>query len=223
MLYNYLILLCLLFMQPLFGFQLKERLDRAQPGDFIVYAYKSSFTLLRVSTITNETMTFEEIAAALTEKPTNWKVWLEGGAKGHTSWTITVVNRKDFTNIQTTSKDDAALYKQTLILPKLFTLELTPIADSERKKRGPEPLTGEIDHRSIWSPKIIFNDKEVQAPVSGYILVWPKDESELSGRRIEMYVPDDHALTYFPYWIEVLSGPLKFKVFAIDSGKNLVL
>jgi len=206
---------------PTAVFRLKDRVDQIEAQDYIVYAHKSSFTLLTVRAVADQTITLEEITGALAQMPSNWQKWLDEQAPFHTSWTTYVIDKKTFAVIDTEAKADDELREAPPILTKLLSLELTPIAASDRKKIGPQPLPGEVDLRKIWSPKIIFNNKEVQTHVSGYTLVWPKDDSELSGRMLVVYVPDSIALPYLPYWIEVLSGPLKFKVFAIDSGKKL--
>ena len=52
---------------------------------------------------------------------------------------------------------------------------------------------------------------------------WIKDDSELSGKVIDIYLPKDadKHLSYFPYWLQISGVVGKAKVRIIDSGLGL--
>lgn len=218
----FIFLLSLCLGLPLGAFELQSKLSSAENGDFIVYVHKSNCTFVRITSITDKALIIDEITAPLFSKLPDWNKWLQDKAPGHTSWTQSTIDRKTSTLIRRISLDDHGELEQTFeFLPTLMKCALTPIELEDRKKVGPEPQPGEVDHRRIWNPKIIFNSQELAAKVNGYRFQWPDDLSEISGRIVDVYIPENQALTYLPYWIEVYSGPLKFKIFAIDSGKKL--
>lgn len=219
-----LILLFIALLLPLDALQLKNRLDSATPGDFIVYAHKTTATLLCIDAISEDKLVVTEIGFVTAGHDLrSWQKWLDAGAPGHISWTISTLDRKTYAVTERrslTGPDEAAADLQ--FLPVLLQLDLKAIPKDEQKKIGPEPLASEIDHRKLWQPKIIFEAKELFPPVTAYRIIWPPDTSPLSSKMIDLYVADSkEVLTYLPYWIEVMSGPLKTKIYAIDSGRGL--
>lgn len=218
------IFLCFLALQTtLFAKDLQKEIHKAEIGDFVVYAYKQQVTLLRVAEINESELAVEEISIQDPEVK-NWQQWLSNGAPNHSSWTISCIDSKKGT-IHSIFNVDEKAYTSTpatfQFLPILLTSSLQPIALSERKYIGPEPMAGEMDFRSLWLPKIIFEGKERKPRIGAFRFVWPDDDSELSGKRLDIYIPEDEAITYLPYWIELNAGLNKIKISVIDSGKKL--
>lgn len=202
---------------------LKEEVPKAQKGDYIVYGYKESLVLVRVKENTPPILTIEEISAPRSCIESNWQEWLKNNAPGHTSWTVSRINIKEDKVESVYSVDDKEYVNSNpafQFLPTLFRLHLTPIEAIDRKLIGPPPAPGEPDFRKLWLPKIVYEGKEIHPQLLAYRVRWPKDDSELSDRLIDVYIPQNGALTYFPYWIEVFAGLGKAKIMAIDSGRE---
>ena len=221
-------ILCFLLLPlQLLALDLKEEVKKAEKGDFIVYAYKQSVVLCLIRENTPPMLVVEEISAPLDQTQTNWQEWISKQAPGHTSWTISRINITDG-NIASIFSVDARSFLNSnpafQFLPTLISLQLHRIEPYDRKYIGAAPLAGEQDLRSLWLPKIIFQGKQIFPLINAYRVRWPKDESELSGKPIDIYLvasdTSGGALTYLPYWIEVLSVA-KAKISALDSGKNL--
>ena len=76
------------------GMFLKDRLQTAEVGDYIVTAIDNNYTLLVVKEKNEYEMTIEEISipAKRIQHPKfqwyGWKNWVECGAPGHTCWVM---------------------------------------------------------------------------------------------------------------------------------------
>lgn len=217
------LLLFLFFFQALGALELKTKLTNAASGDFIVYLYKSHITLVRIAKHHPKELVIEEITAPKGDY--DWQEWLNQNAPEHTSWTVTTLDPTTLKILSSYSLDEqptAIMTSDLQFLPTLLKLELQAVPQDQLKKIGPEPMAGEVDMRKIWHPKIVWKGKTIEIPIDAFRATWPKDESELAGKSIEVYIPQKEALSYLPYWIEIGSGPLKAKVQAIDSGSGLV-
>lgn len=218
-------LLCLLLLPlQLLALDLKHEANSAQVGDFIVYAYKHSLVLFRIRENIPPVLVVEEISAPHSAVSGNWQEWISKNAPNHTSWTISRINVASGKVESIFSVDDRSYQNANpafQFLPTLFKLSLKPIEPYERKYVGAAPLAGEMDMRRLWLPKIMFESKQIQPDTSAYRVSWPEDESELSGKAIDLYFAGKPALTYLPYWIEVFAMLGKAKISALDSGKNL--
>lgn len=218
-----LLVIVLLMQATLSAKDLKQEIRKAESGDFVVYAYKQQLTLLRVASNDGKELVVEEISAPNPEIK-KWQEWLSTGAPGHSSWTVSHI-AIDNGAVKSVYNVDEKAYVTTPItfpfLPTLLTTPLSPIESSARKYIGAQPLAGEVDLRRLWFPKIIFEGQAIETPIEVYRLVWPRDDSELSGKSLDLYFPTTKAISYLPYWIEmsVISG--KIKISAIDSGKGL--
>ncbi|MCE5293175.1 MAG: hypothetical protein LLF94_00995 [Chlamydiales bacterium] len=218
-------LLCLLLLPlQLLAFDLKQDVKSAVTGDYIVYAYKNSLVLFRIRDNVDSILTVEEISAPNTSHATNWQEWITKNAPGHTSWTISRINTATGKVESIFSVDERRFLNANpafQFLPTLFQLTLMPIDKEDRKLMGPQPQAGEVDMRRLWLPKIVFEQKQITPPITPYRVRWPKDESELAGKPIDLYFAQKPAITYLPYWIEVFGGFGKAKISALDSGSGL--
>jgi len=218
-------LILLMLPLQLFAFNLKDEIKKAQKGDFIVYSYKQSLVLLRVAGLAENELVIEEVSGPLHSiEQKNWQEWLQNGAPLHTSWTISTI---DIANgkVRSIFSIDEKKYLNSnpslQFLPTLLQLSFHTIDPAERKMVGAAPLPGEIDTRHLWLPKIVFQGKQIHPFIAAYKVFWPKDESELAGKALDLYFAEKEALSYLPYWIEVASGVTKAKILALDSGKQL--
>lgn len=230
--YILLIFLFLGFYSPLNAesMSLCDCLRKAKNGDFVVTAQGKNFTLFHVFDVDGSTLTIEEISAPLAEKKnigTNWQQWIDQKAPGSTSWVIYELDldSKSIEDIYSYSqKSWQKIYPGDQIFPTLINLVFSKIDDVKRKKAGPRPLPDMIDDRPLWHPPIFLNGKKINGVQSlAYKASWPNDSTELSGKKIEIYLPDKNELipAYFPFWIQVSNQFAQTKLRVIDSGFNL--
>lgn len=210
---------------------LKENIVKAKPGDFIVTSQGKNFTVLHVREINDQNMIMEEITAPQSRVPRNrytWRQWIECGAPGHTSWVM-----YDLNTIHGTMGDAFSYTKNCWFripesdnfLSRLLSLKFSPIPLKDRKRVGPSLKNGLTqDWRGVWQPKLVVNGQAISgAQFTVWKTRWPDDGSELSGKMIEAYIPeeDQRYPSYFPYWLEISGMLCKAKVRILDSGSNL--
>lgn len=102
-------------------------------------------------------------------------------------------------------------------LETLLHLPLKPIPVDDRKRAGPPPMPGNLDVRSIWNPTIIVDGKKYFLPCVAYYVQWPKDETDLAGKRGTLYYTTEPAIRALPYWIEIETSPNPVHIRTIDS------
>jgi len=210
------------------AFSLKEKVTGGRPGDFVVTAHSKAYTVLLIRSISEKTLFLEEVSApeealkeTLKNKDFSWRLWIEGGAPGHTSWTAYEVD------LQTNKLVECYSYSQkgwlyvddpNQFLPKLLSLSLNRVPEKSRKRIGPPPAEGEADHRGFWNPPVTQDGKTQErsslTPFSGK---WPYDSSIVSGCQVELYFGN----APFPYWIDIKSPHYTAVIRSVDSGSNL--
>jgi hypothetical protein len=207
----------------------QDRIVKSSPGDYIVTEQSSNYTILIVREIDNAALILEEITApvkAVDPSKITWKEWVSAHAPGHTSWTTCMI---DLTTHRLrgvysySSKEWLYPEESAHFLSQLLALPLSPVPDREKKRIGPSPAQGEKDVRSLWLPPMVVEGQKVVKPRFDVLKTyWPKDESLLSGCKIEVYFAADKNLPSLPFWMEIRSTHYAFKIRTIDSGKQLV-
>jgi len=223
-------LLLLLFTTTEAATYLRENLKRAKSGDFIVTSQNKAFTLLHIYDKTPESLIIEEITVPAKRMPKGeytWKSWVENEAPQHTSWVMYEINLANGLMQECFSFSQNGWYnipQADNFMSTLLNLRLTPIPERSRKKVGPRPTLGSPDQRRPWQPRMVVDGKIIPG-VSFQALRtrWPRDGSELSGKLIEVYVPEEGQdyPSYFPYWLQISGLIGKAKVRIIDSGTGL--
>lgn len=207
---------------------LRNNLRKAQSGDFIVTAQGKNYSLLHVQSKDANQLTFEEIsipAAKVPKQNFSWKTWVSQGAAGGTSRVLYTV---DLTNGQLKnyySFKRGTWYEMTPqnnFFPTLLNLRFNYIPESQRRRTG--FCLVPADQRALWTPKMIVEGNEIQGVYFDvWKTYWPKDGSELSGKTIEVFLPEEGSNypSYFPYWLQItgLTGGAKIRI--IDSGTGL--
>lgn len=207
---------------------LRGNLYRATPGDFIVTAQNKTYTLFYIKAKTESILTVEEVSVPAAKMPTQcvaWKEWLESGAPHHTSWikydiqlqTGTVLHHYSFSR-----KEWYAISQADNFLSTLLNLPLKRVPLSERKRVGPKSETSEC--RQFWQPRMVVDGRIVENVLfNEWRATWPKDGTDLAGRTIEIFVPEesDTYPSYFPYWLQISGMIGKAKIRIIDSGSGL--
>ncbi|MEI8300874.1 MAG: hypothetical protein WCG10_04600 [Chlamydiota bacterium] len=233
--YKKLMLFSLIILNQLvLGLTLKERFQPISSknnilGNFIVTEHQKNLSFLRVHSFLDSSLFLEEINLPIhlaPKKPIFWDEWVEAKAPGHTSWLLYQINLDDCKILDCYSfsrQSYIALSDGQSFLSRLMTLPLTQIALSERKRIGPPPTNDMPDTRKLWNPPKIYHGQKIKNPHFEMLQAsWPKDESEFSGKLINLYFDQDHPEFTFPYWIEIGDGYNLFQMHAIDSGKCLI-
>lgn len=212
---------------------LKERFRSAQTGAYIVFEQNKMYTLLNIYDKTNSSLVIEEVSAPTNRLPKNisFRQWFEEGAQGSTSWIMSQIDLESGQILQSysfTRKGWLDVSNVSSFLTTLLNLRFVKISDEERKKIGPPPRYGQLDQRRLWNPRLVLDGKIIpQVPFSAWKARWPNDNTELSRKKIEIYLPelgnDDLPYpSYFPYWIEVEGKLGCAQVRVIDSGFNVI-
>lgn len=223
-------LICfLLCLSPFFGAEsrLKERLEKAKNGDFIVTEANKMVTLLNIRSITPNTLILEEISAplqSLKKRPESWPDWVKAKAPGHTSWSMIEIDLQSGQVLECYSFTRGAWVhssKNESLFATLIHLPMKKIDPDNRKKIGPPPLPGESDFRKIWNPPLVFEGKKLEtATFEVFETTWPEDGTELSGKLVALYF-DKEKRSAFPFWVQVETAHATAALRTIDSGKNL--
>jgi hypothetical protein len=207
---------------------LRENLQRAVPGDYLVISSNKTDTLMHIYDKQNHILTIEEIAIPNCRKPESlsWKNWLEQNAPGNTSWVMYDINLHTGRMLRYYSFSKNGWFEisdSENFLSTLLNLKLTPIPQEARKRVGPKPKSGP-DWRSLWQPRMVVNGSVIKdVRFNAWQTRWPKDNSELAGKTIEIYLhlESQRYPAYFPYWLQVNGVVGKAKIRIIDSGTQL--
>lgn len=226
-------LLILLLLMPLLSeasLFLRDNFKHAKSGDFIVISQGKTYSLLLISDVNPNKISLEEISFpgnARGQILNSWNEWVNTGAPGHTLWvrygidlnTGALQDCYSFTHQNWYQIPEADNYLGTLMNLRLEKMPL-----SHRKKVGPRS-TEAHDERRFWQPKMVVEGQVIpNISFDAWRTHWPRDNSELSGRAIEIYLPEkqDTYPSYFPYWLEIGGGVIgKAKIRIIDSGSGL--
>lgn len=207
--------------------QLRDNLRYAQEGDFIVTQACNTLTLLHIYDRQKDLLTVEEISLPQKNRPTNWQTWLNQNAPGHSQWSVYEINLQTGKRVRSYSFTKGYWFELSEtddFLTKMLNLTFEKIPLSSRKLIGPKPTSGP-DLRTVWQPPAIVNGQTVRGvKFDAWRTRWPRDQSELAGKMIEVYVPQDNQQypSYFPYWLQINGAMGRAKVRIIDSGSKLI-
>lgn len=210
---------------------LKENIIKAIPGDFIVTHQGKMFSVMLIKDKTPTSVVIEEISAPRERIPKNkynWKGWVEDNAPGNTSWVIYRLNTITSEIESAYSYTNHCWFKiknSENFLSTLLTMPFYKIPMQDRKRIGPRGHPSEKDRRELWKPKMIVDGREVEGiQFDAWKARWPSDNSELAGKLIEVYIPEENSKypCYFPYWLQISGVIGKAKIRIVESGRNLV-
>lgn len=210
---------------------LKENIVKAKAGDYIVTNLGKNFSLLLIRGKTERGLVLEEVNAPLNRIPKNrysWREWMEAGAPGNTSWVAYWINCNSGEIERAYSYTKQCWFKlrdEDNFISTLLGLKFYHIPLSKRKRIGSKgsPLTG-CEECKVWQPRMVVNSTVIpNVSFDGWKAKWPNDGSELAGKLVEIYLPEesDKYPTYFPYWLQVSGMVGKAKVRVVDSGGGL--
>ncbi len=210
-------------------FQLKDRIEKAKTGDYIVTEANKMITVLGLRAINSSTLTLEEISAPLENlktRPNSWAEWVKNKAPGHTSWSMIEIDLKTGQLLECYSFSRSAwvhLSEKESLFATLLQVPLKPVPLDRRRKIGPSPMNGEMDVRKEWNPPLVFEGKKREnAHFDVYETIWPLDGTELAGQEISLYFDREKEFP-LPFWIQVQTSHATAALRTVDSGKNLPL
>ncbi|MEM1283724.1 MAG: hypothetical protein AAGG81_09260 [Chlamydiota bacterium] len=210
---------------------LRDNIVKAKPGDYIVTNQSKMFTVLYIRNTTDNGLILEEISAPLNRIPKNrytWKQWIENEAPGHTSWVVYWLNTNNGDIERAFSFTKNCWFKikdSDNFLTTLINIRFQKIPLSKRKRVGPKSGSPpNQDWRNVWQPRMIVDGETIPGvQFDAWVAKWPSDGSELSGKTIEVFTPEDSERypSYFPYWLQVSGMIGKARVRIMDSGAGL--
>ncbi len=203
---------------------LRENLKKARINDYLVTMQNKTFTLFRIDNNKSNSILIEEIsipALNFQREGGSFRAWYEKNAPKSTSRTLyeidltngKIIKSYCFFKNQWLEKPSSNTFLSTLL-----NLHLQKIPALERKK------IGRSNPPKFWQPRLQFEGQTLENILfSAWRTKWPNDKSELSGKTIEVYTPEDSELypSYLPYWLEISGMIGKAKIRIIDSGRNL--
>ena len=203
---------------------LKDNLVNATPGDYVVTSRGQNYTVWHVYGSDNKFLKIEEITVPQTNiklEGFSWRTWVENGAQGNSSWIVYNIDIRsgDIQDIYSyTTRNWMTLSEGDNLLSVLLNLPFKKVSFDDRKRVG--------GRRSIiWNPPMYMNGRFIQeVQFDAWKAVWPKDGSDLSGKTVEVYLPQDNKTypAYLPYWLEISGMVGKAKVRIVDSGRELI-
>lgn len=225
-----LVILSILFITPVFSktTTLKNRLESAKGGEFIVTQKDKTLTLLIYHSLPSGKRLFlEEISVPKSSIsfPVNWQEWINQYAPGHHSWTLYAIDGSTGALLSCFSPSKGewvCTSGEASFLPKILKLPLQEVSDLKKKRIGPAPKQKSDDHRQIWTPQLVYEGKiQGKSCFNVYETFWPNDDTELSLSHITFYFDKENASFPFPYWMQIDNGRGRATVRVIDSGTKL--
>ena len=210
---------------------MKILLQNSEVGHFVVFEQGKTVTFLRIAAKSDKLLYLEEVsipASRFAKLATSSREWYENGAPGHSSWTLSLIDLDRATLVKTYSYDRAEWRHGGALNPFFTTLFNMPFEELALEKRKRVGRAGGSE-RGLWQPPLVVDGHPQPAVFFGvYTARWPKDGSELAGKRIEIYLPlagegePPIYPTFFPYFLEVEGKITGCRLRAIDCGKELV-
>lgn len=207
---------------------LRDNLQRAQPGDYIVVSANKTQTLMHIHSRQNQILTIEEIAVPESKRSSNlsWKEWVNQGAPNNTSWVMFDIDLRTGQMMRYysfTKRNWFEIPDTDNFLSKLLNLKFVKIPENARKRIGTKRRS-EHELRPLWQPRMVVDGQTINNVMfDAWRTHWPRDGGDLSGKTIEVYLPRDSLRypAYFPYWLQINGTIGKAKIRIIDSGNNL--
>jgi hypothetical protein len=218
-----------IFSSFLEGHSLLDEFAKAQTGDFVVFSKQKHYIVFHFAEVSEQKLTLEEITVledSFQKKSVNFKEWIANKAPNYSSWNLFILDRKTGAlEASYTLKDTSWVHNVASFpfLPQLLTLSLEKVPLVAQKKVGVPPQEGFEDLRKPWRPKFIVDGKPIDGgfEVDVYKTRY-KESGALSDKVIYLYFPrSQKALSYFPYWIEVMQIVGKETLPVVDSGKGM--
>ncbi|NGX57853.1 MAG: hypothetical protein K940chlam3_00750 [Chlamydiae bacterium] len=208
--------------EPLY---LRENLNHAKKGDYLVTVRNKNYTLILINEKSNKSLIIQEITIPQQKFPSNigtWRAWVESGAPNHTAWVTYKVdlNNGALQNLYSYSHRSWVNISETdNIFTKLINMPFHPLPDRQRRYVGTSD-----GRRRLWHPRMVVEGQVIpNVTFDAWSSQWPCDQSPLSEKSIQIYIPQDGQgyPNYFPYWMSVRATVGKTQLRIVDSGSGL--
>lgn len=183
-----------------------EKLMEGVPGDYVVYQYNKTASILVIKSKENDVFTIEEFC--LPSKKTgsfNWRELIQAKVPSHTSWieyTIDMKTKKIVNCFSYDHQKQISITNEDSLLLQLMHLEFHYLPNEKRKKIGLAPENNDLDTRQLWQPPLCYKGKKITKPnPKVYRTIWPPDDTPLSNKYVDCYFSKEK--TPFPYWIQL--------------------
>jgi hypothetical protein len=210
---------------------LRENLQKAKPGDFLVTMQNKMLTLFHIYSTEENALFIEEVSIPWAKfqqlQGCTFRNWFEKGAPRNTSWIMYKIDLRTGLLLKSYAFLPNGWVEKPMnnsFLSTLLNLRLVEVPIQERKRIGRVPQGKIIDPSSFWQPQLKIDGQLVKnVPFQAWRTKWPNDKSDLAGKMIEIYTPEDSNLypSYLPYWLEISGMIGNAKIRIIDSGRKL--
>lgn len=205
--------------------QLKTIFQQAKKGEFVVASHQKNYTLWHIKDKRDSGLLLEEISVPIKRVKLGdggWQAWVNQNAPQHIGW---VMYSLDFEQGKITglySIDRDCWLSQDIpnrFLSTLLNVPFYAVSDQERRRVG----RGPAHTNAFWNPPVFFEGNEVSGlPFDQYNTRWPQDGSELSNKKVEIFLLKSNQYpNFFPYWLQVSGNFGKVSVRIVDSGSHL--
>ena len=207
------------------AFQLKNVLQRGQIGDFVVAAHQKNYTLWHIKDRQGTNLLLEEISVPSKRVQLShggWQGWVNEGAPQHVGWVAYTIDLSTGRVLGLYSFDQGCYLSQEIpnrFLATLLNVPFYKVSPQERRRVGKGPM----HTNPYWNPPLFNNGVEIPGePFDQYITRWPMDGTELSNKKVEIYILQSYQYpSFFPYWLQVSGSFGKVSIRIVDSGSHL--
>lgn len=210
------ILVLLLF--PLQGqnYCLRQSLEKAESGNYVVYEQARFYTLLYVKERKPNVIIIDETSVAADciesmkrgSKAFDFVQWLKEGALNSSSWITYSVDLTTGTLLKSYSHVRKTQQAPSPLLSTLINLPCEKAVPRKMTKSG-----------TAWNPPLPLDGRTLHEETSAWMAKWPADCSPLAGAMLLIYTAEPPLLP-LPYWIEIEKDQKRLLLRAIASGKS---
>jgi hypothetical protein len=206
-------------------FQLKNVLQRGQIGDFVVASHQKNYTLWHIKDRTDTSILLEEISVPkirVKGMDQGWQSWVDSNAPQHIGWVAYTIDLLSGRILGLYSFDQGCWLSQDIpnrFLATLLNVPFYSVGDQERRRMG----KGSLASSPYWNPPHFYHGSEILGQrFDQYITRWPADGTELSNKKVEIYLLQSLQYpSFFPYWLQVSGSFGKISIRIVDSGSRL--
>lgn len=203
---------------PLQGqnYVLKESLQKAETGDYMVYETARFYTILYVTSKQDALITLEEISVAVDcintlqgcKEPFDFVSFVKKGALNASAWMTYHCDLAKGSVLKTFSHTRKSEQAPSPLLATLINLPCTKPTTRKMTKKG-----------TPWNPPLHFQGKAYHEVTEEWTGTWPQDGSPLAGAHLSLFTAKPPLLP-LPYWIELQKDQRRVLLRSVASGHS---